>query len=289
MAGISDRTADDCFAVALWNGQRPDPERTDFRRDRQRGQSWRGREGILLLSRLDPDAFLHEVSVQVSAGGISLRPTASKRTGGAARATREFELLDTGIFDDDRYFDVFVEYAKADAEDILIQITVANRGPEAADLRLLPTVWFRNTWSWGQSRRGQSFMQSAAPHGRPVIELQPRASRRIAVLHCEGSPELLFTENETNAQRLFGTPNRTPYVKDAFHHYVVNGARSRNPEHTGTKAAADYRLTIGAGESVVIRLRLADTDSRRSSAFEEFGQRSCRAYGRRKPMNFTPR
>src|SRR5258708_32459089 len=118
----------------------------------------------------------------------------------------EFELLDTGVFNDDRYFDVFVEYAKADTDDILIKIKVANRGPETAELRLLPTIWFRNTWSWGRAKRRPELHESR-PAPDPVIELNHKQPGN-RWLHCEGSPELLFTENETNAQRLFGVGNR---------------------------------------------------------------------------------
>jgi hypothetical protein len=142
----------------------------------------------------------------------------------------EFELLDTGVFDEDRYFDVFVEYAKADVEDILIKITVTNRGPEAANLRVLPTVWFRNTWSWGRRARRPKLHQ-ARPAPNPVIELNlsPRAlAIRCRWLHCEGSPELLFTENETNARRLFGIENRTPYVKDGINDISCRAPRKRS-------------------------------------------------------------
>jgi hypothetical protein len=158
---------------------------------------------------------------------------------------------------------------KADTEDILIKITVANRGPERAYLRLLPTIWFRNTWSWGQAKRRPELHESRlAPD--PVVELNHNHPRN-RWLHCEGSPELLFTENETNAQRLFGAANRTPYVKDGVNDYVVHGAVDAvNPQHTGTKAAADYQLSVGAGESVVVRLRLADSDFKGGNAFTDF-------------------
>ena len=132
---------------------RSHPEGTHLRPYRQRRQSRRGREGILLLSRQHADAFLHEVSVQVSAGGISLRRIGGREPAARIRTSLSIELLDTGVFNENRYFDVFVEYAKADVEDILIKITVTNRGPEAANLHLLPTIWFRNTWSWGSDRR----------------------------------------------------------------------------------------------------------------------------------------
>ncbi len=178
-------------------------------------------------------------------------------------------MLDTGVFDDNRYFDVFVEYAKADTEDILIKITVANRGPEIAALRLLPTVWFRNTWSWGGGEpRPELHQVRAAPN--PVIELNDqRPGNRW--LYCEGSPELLFTENETNARRLFGGENRTPYVKDGINDYIIHGTTEAvNPERSGTKAAAHYRLIVGAGETATVRLRLANSDFKGKDAFETF-------------------
>src|SRR5262249_35473421 len=154
----------------------------------------------------------------------------------------EFELLDTGVFDDNRYFDVFVEYAKADVEDILIKISIANRGPEPATIRLLPTIWFRNTWSWSDGGR-PSELREGRSGTNPVIELNCE-QMGTRWLHCEGSPELLFTENETNAQRLFGIGSRTPYVKDGINDYIVHGAKSAvNPELCGTKASAHYKLT----------------------------------------------
>jgi hypothetical protein len=169
-----------------------------------------------------------------------------------SREEFEYELLDTGVFDDDRYFDVFVEYAKADAEDILVRISVHNRGPEAAELHLLPTLWFRNTWASGDS-------------GKPVIQQNDKgltvashAQLGERTLQCEGRPELLFTENESNASRLWGQPNRSPYVKDAFHEYLIAGRKEAvNPGKTGTKAAAHYKLQVPAGENVVVRLRLS--------------------------------
>ena len=132
-----------------------------------------------------------------------------------SREEFEYELLDTGIFDDDRYFDVFVEYAKAGPEDVLVRITVHNRGPEAARLRVLPTLWFRNTWSWGEDERKPSLRQAA-----PGVVQAAHPDLGEYWLHCDGAPELLFTENESNAQRLWGQPNASPYVKDAFHAYV---------------------------------------------------------------------
>ena len=154
------------------------------------------------------------------------------------REELEYELLDTGVFDQDRYFDVFVEYAKASPEDTLIQLTIFNRGPEPATLHVLPALWYRNTWSWG------------GEVSRPV--LRRAGSDLIAASHpdlgerffsCENAAALLFTENETNTERLFDTPNRTPYVKDGIDNYIVHSRHDAvNPDRTGTKASAHYRL-----------------------------------------------
>jgi hypothetical protein len=171
----------------------------------------------------------------------------------------EFELMDTGVFSGNRYFDVTVEYAKYSAEDILIRLSVTNHGPERADLQLLPTVWFRNTWSWGNTDAERPLMREEG--GAIILEHAKLGQRR---LRCDGSPELLFTENETNFQRLFGVSNASPYVKDGLNEYVVNGVRDAvNPARVGTKAAARYVLSLEAGETQVVRLRLcpASTDS----------------------------
>jgi hypothetical protein len=173
----------------------------------------------------------------------------------------EYELVDTGIFDQGRYFDVVVEYAKADAEDLLIRIHISNRGSEPAQIHALPTLWFRNTWSWGHDNRRPSI--ASRTNGR---QRQSRVSTLIAkhwhlgeyALYCSGADELLFTENESNSERLCGVQSPTPYVKDAFHEYLVNGRRAAvNPACTGTKAAARYTGTINSGETITIDLRLA--------------------------------
>jgi hypothetical protein len=164
-------------------------------------------------------------------------------------------LLDTGVFAGERYFDVTVEYAKATADDIAVRISVANRGPEAATVHVLPTLWFRNTWAW---EAGAPRPHLADAGGGVIAAEHPTLGRRW--LACDGQPELVFTENETNRARVFGTPNATPYVKDAFHAWLVDGLRDAvNPARTGTKAAAHYRLEIPAGVTVVTRLRLSDT------------------------------
>jgi len=178
----------------------------------------------------------------------------AKRT----RQDPEYELIDTGIFNENRYFDIFIEYAKATSEDILIQITAWNRGPDPARLHMLPTLWFRNRWSWGDKYDPPTAVRIDGPQGTTLIELtEYHYGKRWFLI--EGSPEMLFTENETNSERLFQEKSRTPYVKDAFHRYVVNGERAAvNPAMQGTKAAAHYESEIAPGKSWTIHCRLMD-------------------------------
>jgi hypothetical protein len=172
-----------------------------------------------------------------------------------SRGSREFELNDTGVFDESRYFDVFVEYAKASCEDILIRITAANRGPDSAELHVLPTIWFRNTWSWGQDVQRPELRAASAK----IIELdEPQYGKRWLV--CDGNPELLFTDNETNNRRLYGSDNTPRFAKDGINDCVVSGASHVvNPDRTGTKASALYKLAVGPGESATVELRLTDS------------------------------
>ena len=186
------------------------------------------------------------------------------------RGDMEYELLDTGIFDGDRYFDVFVEYAKNTPEDILIEITLCNRGPEAASIHVLPTLWFRNTWTWWPGAPKPVLKKASGKNGARVIaatndELGDR------FLYCEGEVPLLFTENETNNERIFGGSNAGQYVKDGINDCVVAGKQGVvNPEETGTKASAHYQVTVGAGETATIRLRLSDQAP--SKAGDPFGK-----------------
>ncbi|MGH9316478.1 MAG: MGH1-like glycoside hydrolase domain-containing protein, partial [Thermoanaerobaculia bacterium] len=185
------------------------------------------------------------------------------------REDPEFELPDTGIFDENRYFDVFAEYAKASPDDIAIRITVCNRGPAAAPLTVLPTLWFRNTWSWG--RTGEGYWPKPRITAQGGALLAEHASLGRFRLEAEANPIdplLLFTENETNAARLFGGANPTPYVKDAFHDYVVHGATEAvNPERVGTKAAVLYRLEVPARGEMTLRLRLTAEKEASQSPF----------------------
>ena len=266
LAGISDRKQNICFAIALWN------ERDPILKERLFGLT--GKQGNHGEDVKEQYFYLDSTPTHSYMKYLYKYPQAEFPYEGLVEENRrrgkddkEFELFDTGIFDESRYFDVFVEYAKADVEDILIKIAVTNRGRKAANLRLLPTIWFRNTWSWGRrNQRPELHEARVAPD--PVIEIKvPHLGKWW--LHCEGSPELLFTENETNYERLFAVGNRSPYVKDGINNYVVNGDRAAvNPEHKGTKAAAHYVLTVGAGETAVVRLRLANADFK--NAFSDF-------------------
>ncbi len=182
----------------------------------------------------------------------------------------EFELIDTGVFHENRYFDVFVEYAKAAAEDILIRITAVNRGPETAPLHLLPTLWFRNTWSWGGIIRSGEAHRSPSPAGLGIVEAQQSDYGKRWLL-AEGSPELLFTGNETNHQVLYGSKNATPYVKDGINDYIVSGRKDAvNPAQTGTKVAAHYSVSLKPGASFSVRLRLRDSSPLEQSGKKQF-------------------
>jgi hypothetical protein len=253
LAGISDRRQTVCFALALWNGHDPILKERLFGLTGNEGNHGEDvKEYYFYLDSTPTHSYmkyLYKYPQRAFPYGELVEVNRSR-----GRHEPEFELKDTGVFDESRYFDVCVEYAKASPEDILVRITAVNRGPEAAPLHLLPTVWFRNTWRWLEDAPRPSLRH--APGSRAAVEIDhPESGRRT--LRCEGSPELLFTENETNAQRLFGTPNPTPFVKDGIGECVVNGLRGAvNPEHVGTKAAAHYTRIIGAGESAVIQLRL---------------------------------
>jgi Glycosyl hydrolase family 63 C-terminal domain len=268
LAGISDRKQTTCFAVALWNERDPILKERLFGLTGHEGNHGEDvKEYYFYLDSTPTHSYMKSLYKYPQAEFPYSKLVAENKR--RSKADPEFELMDTGVFRDDRYFDVFVEYAKVDTEDILIKISVMNRGPEAASLRLLPTVWFRNTWSWRQTKHRPELHQ-AKSSPNPAIELNhDRPGNRW--LHCEGRPELLFTENETNAKRLFGVDNRTPYVKDSINDYIVHGAKTAvNPEYTGTKAAAHYQLTVAARETAVVRLRLADSDFQESSAFADF-------------------
>jgi hypothetical protein len=257
LAGLSDNKQLLCFALALWNGQDPIlKERLFGLTNSEANHGEDVKEYYFYLDSTPTHSYMKYLYKYPQAAYPYDNLVATNR--GRSRQEFEYELIDTGVFDGNRYFDVFVEYAKASAEDILVQITVCNRGSESATLHVLPTVWFRNTWSWGKDGvRPELRQEGHGDAGGVIAASHPELGQRF--FFAEGAAELLFTENETNTERLFGSPNRTPYVKDGINNYIVHGRQEAvNSEKKGTKASAHYRLTVGAGESKVLRLRLSD-------------------------------
>ena len=256
LAGICDEQQRLCFALTLWNGKDPILKERLFGLTNAEGNHGEDvKEYYFYLDSTPTHSYMKYLYKYPQA---AYPYDDIVRTNGARRRDElEYELLDTGVFDDDRYFDVFVEYAKGSPDDILIQITVANRGPDAANLHVLPTLWFRNTWSWHEDSDANRPALKAGAGQKTIVATHPEIGVRY--LHAEGKAALLFTENETNTERFNGPRNRTPYVKDAFHSYFVHGKTNAvNPANTGTKAAAHYAITVPAGGSEVIRLRLTD-------------------------------
>nr|WP_026100824.1 glucosidase [Synechococcus sp. PCC 7336] len=259
--GICDDRQLTCFALALWNGN------DDILKERMFGLT--GNQGNHGEDVKEYFFYLDSTPTHSYMKGLYKYPQAkfpyseleqenARRLSQPDRGGFEYELLDTGVFEGDRYFDVFVEYVKADADDILIRITAANRGPEAHPLNLLPTFWFRNTWSWDKDEPKPSLKLLRSQDNFSAIEANhPEVGQRW--LYCKGTADLLFTENETHNERLFNAPNASPYVKDAFHRYLVRGEKSAvNPDRRGSKFAANYSLSIPAGATEVIELRLCD-------------------------------
>ena len=254
LAGISDSKQQLCFAVALWNGRDPILKERLFGLTNAEGNHGEDVKEYYFYIDSTPTHSYMKYLYKYPQAAYPYKDLVEKNKS-RTREDLEYELLDTGIFDDDRYFDVFVEYAKADPEDVLIRITVHNRGPEAAELHLLPTLWFRNTWSWGEESK-PTIRQIG--HGTVLASHKDLGQRRF---YCQDHPELLFTENESNARRLWGGHNTSQYVKDAFHDYVVSGIREAvNPSKIGSKAAAYYRLEVPAGGSKIVRLRLSEVE-----------------------------
>jgi hypothetical protein len=256
LAGISDEKQLLCFSVALWNGKDPIlKERLFGLTNSESNHGEDVKEYYFYLDSTPTHSYMKYLYKypQAAFPYSDLLETSKRRN----RGDMEYELMDTGVFNADRYFDVFVEYAKLSPEDILIQISVHNRGPESASLHVLPTLWFRNTWTWW------------AGTPKPLLKQVPgKGSQVVAASHatlgerywyCEGDVPLLFTENETNNERIFATPNSSPWVKDGINNYMIHGQQDAiNPERCGTKAAAQYRLNVGPGQTATIRLRLSD-------------------------------
>jgi hypothetical protein len=261
IAGISDRHQFLCFAVALWNGRDPFLKERLFGLTGSEGNHGEDvKEYYFYLDNTPTHSYMKYLYKypQMEYPYDLLREENRRRS----KQEPEFELVDTGVFDERRYFDVVVEYAKAEPEDLLIRITVSNRGPDAAPIHVLPTLWFRNTWRWGRDDRRPSIaLRPGSQQKRSkvsVLVTKPHWQLGEYALYCSGADELLFTENETNCSRLYGAASPTPHCKDAFHEYVVEGKHeSVNPAATGTKAAAHYTRTVAPGETATFDLRLA--------------------------------
>ena len=288
IAGISDRHASLCFALALWNGEDPYPERAPLRPHRRRGKPRRGREGVLLLSRLHADALVHADALQVSAGGVPVREAARGERAGAGGGSWSTSSSTPASSTRTATSTSSSTYAKASPEDILVR----DRGRQPRPRGRADSTSSRRSGSATRGR-GASTRESRAraraegPAGAAAVAIaHPAYGDRT--LYAEGAPELLFTENETNNRRLFGTENDGPYVKDAFHERVVHGVTEAvNPAGFGTKAAAWYRLDVPAGGSKKIRLRLTDAkpaDPVRAPASTRFSPRAAR---RRTPSTRT--
>lgn len=257
LAGVCDRHQLICFGLALWNEQDAILKERLFGLANHQGNHGEDVKEMYFYLDSTPThsymKYLYKYPQRPFPYGQLIEENEKR---GADEP--EFELLDTGVFHEDRYFDVFVEYAKATHEDMLIKVTVHNRGPDAASLYVLPTVWFRNTWSWRTNAAKPSLDVDESIEGGQAIRIHHEAYGRRWFI-CEGEPELVFTENETNTERLWGVPNASPYVKDAFHDYLIEHRHDRvNPHRRGTKAAAIYRVSVLPAGHAVIRLRLTD-------------------------------
>ncbi len=274
LAGISDDHQVLCFALALWNGKDPILTERLFGLTNSQGNHGEDvKEYYFYLDSTPTHSYMKYLYKYPHAAYpyVDLIETNRRR----GRQALEYELLDTGIFNEDRYFDVFVEYAKAAPEDLAIKITVVNRGPEAAPLHLLPTLWFRNTWTWSESGPKPS-LKGRKEDGFGIISAHltdPLFGESLADynLYCEGDAQLLFAENETNNVRLFNGQNASPFVKDGINNFVVhNQTDAVNPMNEGTKASPCYVLNIGPGESAVVRLRLTRAGDTRELPFQDF-------------------
>lgn len=269
LLGISDRESRLCFALALWNGRDPILKERIFGLTNPEGNHGEDPKEVWhYLDSTPTHSYMRALYKYPQAEFPYARLIAENA--GRSRDVREFELEDTGIFDESRYFDVIAEYAKIDPDDILIRITLANRGPEAALLHVLPTVWYRNTWVWGCLHEGCTLKPRMSKLDEHLLTMQHETLRSFRFA-AETAAPWLFTENETNNERLYGSPNLSPYVKDAFHEAVVQGnSAAVNPSEFGTKAAAHYTLTIPAGGEVVLRFRLAASHDWPTVPFGDF-------------------
>src|SRR5262245_11180366 len=254
LAGISDDEQRLCLSLALWNERDPILKERFFGLTNSEGNHGEDVKELYYYLDATPTHSYLKMLYKYPQRAFPYDPLVdeNRRRG---KDQPEFELLDTGIFDDDRYFDIFVEYAKARPDDLLMQVTVHNRGPEEVAIHLLPQLWFRNTWSW----KGSPYRPEWGVGLASAVEVRDR-DLGANYLDAEGAPVLLSCDNETNGPRLDGVNGAGGFFKDAFHDYVIHGRHDAvNPQQVGTKAAAHYMSKVPAQGSVRIRLRLADT------------------------------
>ncbi len=258
--GICDEQQRLCFALSMWNTRDPIIKERFFGLTGNEGNHGEDvKEYYFYLDSTPTHSYMKALYKYPQAEYPYERLVSENQQ--RDRQAPEFELMDTGIFEGDRYFDVQVEYAKAGTDDLLIEITITNRGPETADLHLLPTLWFRNTWAWDLPSLKPNLKAHSINTDVSIIESHhPELAQ--AWLYCQ-TPQtdnpLLFTENDTNKERLFEVKNSSPYVKDAFHRYLVEGEKTAvNPQQIGTKSAIHYHLTLAPGETQQVKLRLAN-------------------------------
>ncbi len=266
IAGISDRHQYICFALAFWNGKDPILKERLFGLTGNEGNHGEDvKEYYFYLDSTPTHSYMRFLYKYPQAEFPYARLIEENRKRG--KRDLEFELINTGIFDENRYFDVFVDYAKAGPDDILIRVEAINRGPEPAVLHLLPTLWFRNTWSWGLDERKPRLRQDVSAEVAAIKLDHYYYGTRW--LYCEGSPQLLFTENETNKSKLFNAENDSPYVKDGINDYLVHGVKTAvNPEPAGTKMSAHYAASVAPGKSFTMRLRLSPVSPTSGTALD---------------------
>jgi hypothetical protein len=270
LLGIADRQCRLCFALALWNGKDPILKERLFGLTGSEGNHGEDvKELYYYLDSTPTHSYMKALYKYPQAEYPYTWLVEENRRRGLGAP--ELELLDTGVFNEDRYFDVFAEYAKGNENDILIRVTIANRGPEKATLHLLPTLWFRNTWFWGPIPEECTSKPSLTLERDGIVRAQHDQLGDYQFAYEDGV-QPLFTENETNSSRLHGYPNSQPFVKDAFHECVVRGRNDAvNPGQTGTKFAPHYILEIEPGQSQIVRLRLSAKDKAPANAFRDFG------------------
>lgn len=281
LAGISDDKQHLCLALALWNGKDSILKERLFGLTNSEGNHGEDvKEYYFYLDSTPTHSYMKYLYKYPQAAYPYNDLLSTNRQ--CTRDEMEYELIDTGVFNDDRYFDVFVEYAKGGPEDILVQITAINRGPDAAELHILPTLWFRNDWAkWiARPSKRPDIKQNALSEGITAVEAAHETLGSYH-LYCEGDVQLLFTENETNYERVFGTPNQTPFVKDGINDYIVNGRQAAvNPDKNGTKVAAHYELKVSPGQSAIVRLRLTTTKASENNAAQDANAIGASLFGK---------